>query len=442
MSLKKIPKLIIIGFLGAVLWVALVLVLGAVSERSERRAEVYKDMDQTTAGSQILAGPMLALPYELQSSITTVDETGAKKIQLETTRHVQLILPKTLTINGNLSAESRYRSLYEILLYGAQLKMEGSFDFQEPKDIVVPSGSTLRRLPPYLVVLVRDSRGLVSLPSVTWNSAPLPVKPGHGGVNLELEGGFHADLPSEVQAGGNFTFTLDMALRGTQSLSWVPVAEETTVNLRANWPHPSFQGSALPTSHQITRDGFEAKWESTHFSTNIARLATNPVPEGSLRKQDIGLKLIQPIDIYVQTERSVKYGFLFIFLTFAAFLIFETLKQLSIHPIQYTFVGLALVLFYVLLLALSEHIAFAWAYAIASLACVSLLGFYIRYVVHSWKHSMGFAAGIGVLYGVIYGILICEDYALLYGACLLFALLAGAMIVTRHVRWNELKPVE
>ncbi|WP_176736292.1 cell envelope integrity protein CreD [Oligoflexus tunisiensis] len=439
MSLKGILKLVIIGFLGLVLSIALIVVTETVSERSQRREQVYQDMAQTTAGSQILAGPLLVLPYELQALSTVVDEKGVRTTKQNVTRHQQFILPRQLTMNGRLQVERRYRSLYEILLYGTQLKLEGRFEFSEPKDIQAPPGSTLRWLQPYLVVLVKDSRGLTTIPVLTWNGKNYAVKPGHHGVSLGVEGGFHSDLPSEVQAGGSFTFAVDLFLRGMQSLSWVPVGEETKVVLQAGWPHPSFQGRALPKSHQITEEGFGAEWESTHFSTNISQLITGQTAATGLQNQEIGVRLVQPVDIYQQTERSVKYGFLFIVLTFAAFLVFETIKQLSIHPVQYGLVGFALVLFYVLLLALSEHIAFAWAYLVASVASVSLLGFYIRYVVHSWKHSLGFALALALLDAIIYGILISEDYALLYGSCLLFVLLATAMIVTRRVNWNDMK---
>jgi inner membrane protein len=224
-----------------------------------------------------------------------------------------------------------------------------------------------------------------------------------------------------------------------QSFSWVPVGEETKVKLDANWPHPSFQGRALPKVHHITSQGFQAEWESTHFASNISQLMTDHAAGNSLQNQEIEVRLIQPVDIYLQTERSVKYGFLFIVLTFAVFLLFETLKQISIHPVQYGLVGLALVLFYVLLLALSEHLSFAWAYSLASLASVSLLAFYISYVLHSWKHALSFAISLALLDVIICGILISEDYAMLYGSCLLFTLLAAAMIVTRRVNWNEVK---
>lgn len=439
MSLKGIIKLAIVGFLGLLLWVALIAVMGTVSERSQRRDQVYQDMAKTTAGSQVLVGPILALPYEIQGLSTIVDEKGVRSTKMEASKHLRFIMPRHLTIDGRLEAERRYRSLYEILLYGAQLRLAGHFEFTEPKDIEVPAGSSVRWLQPYLVVLVQDSRGVTTIPVVSWAGKDYEAKPGHRGMNLGVGGGFHADLPSDVRTGGSFPFEVDLLLRGMQSLSWVPVGETTKAKLQANWPHPSFQGRALPLSHRITADDFEAEWGSTHFSNDVLQLITSQDASKGLEDQQIGVKLIQPVDIYLQTERSVKYGFLFIALTFAAFLAFESLKQLSIHPVQYGFVGLALVLFYVLLLALSEHIAFVWAYVIASFASISLLGFYVRYVVQSWKHSLGFAFMLALLDAIIYGILVSEDYALLYGACLLFALLAAAMIATRRVNWDEVK---
>ncbi len=439
MPFKGIIKLVMIGFLGLGLSLGLLAVMGTVSERSQRRDEVYQEMARITAGSQIVAGPILVLPYEIQSTSSIIDDKGVRTTRPEVSRHVELIVPGQLTMDGRLQTESRYRSLYEILLYGADIKLEGNFEFDEPKDVKDLPGTTRRWLQPYLVVLVQDSRGLTTLPVVSWNGQNQAIKPGHRGLNLGVGGGFHSDLPVEVKSGGRFHFTVELYLRGMQSLSWVPIGEETKVKLQANWPHPSFQGQGLPKSHKISAKGFEAEWESTHFSTNISQLMTEPLAAGALQNQEIGVKLIQPVDIYLQTERSVKYGFLFIVLTFAVFLLFETLKQLSIHPVQYGLVGLALVFFYVLLLALSEHIAFAWAYGVACFAAVGLLGFYVRYVLQSWKGALSFALALATLYAIIYGILLSEDYALLYGSCLLFALLAATMIVTRRVNWNDVK---
>lgn len=422
MPWKGIFKFFIIGFLGLMLSIALVLVRETVSERSQRREQVYKDMALTTAGSQVVAGPFLVMPYELTTS------------KGESSAHNEILLPRDLVMDAGMQTEKRYRSLYEILLYGTQTKLEGNFEFTEPRNISVPQGSTLRWLQPYLVVLIQDNRGLTRIPVVTWANKSFEVKPGNGGLNLGIDGGFHSDLPPDILKGGTFAFAVDLNLQGMQSFSWIPVGEKTRVTLKADWPHPSFQGRALPREHQITKAGFEATWDSTQFSSNIAQLIRGS--GAGLQNQEVGVRLIQPVDVYLQAERSVKYGFLFIGLTFAAFLLFETLKRLSIHPVQYGLVGLALVLFYVLLLALSEHIAFVWAYALAALASVGLLGFYVRYVVHSWRNSLVFTGSLGTLYAVVYGILMSEDYALLYGACLLFVLLASAMVVTRRVKWD------
>ncbi|RYZ56802.1 MAG: cell envelope integrity protein CreD [Proteobacteria bacterium] len=411
-------------------------VLGTVSERSERRDQVYKEMAHIIAGSQVIAGPILVMPYELHTQRVTVDGEGIKQTNLEVIKREQFILPKHLTIDGDMKVERRWRSLYEILLYGSQLKLKGDFNFTSTNTLSAPSGSTVHKLQPYLVVMIKDSRGLTTIPLVSWNNKEVPVKAGLNGLTLKSGGGFYIDLPSDVQSGGDFSFNIDMYVRGTQSFGWIPVGEESKVKIQSNWPHPSFQGLALPKKHSILDQGFNAEWDSTHFSTNVAQSLGDHLDPLALEKQEVGIKLVQPVDIYQQAERSVKYGFLIIALTFAAFLAFETIKQLSIHPIQYAFVGLALVIFYVLLLALSEHISFARAYLVASIASISLLGFYLRFVLHSWKHAISFAISLALLNSVTYGILISEDYALLYGSILLFSLLALAMIVTRKVDWN------
>ncbi|HET9237375.1 MAG TPA: cell envelope integrity protein CreD [Oligoflexus sp.] len=422
MPWKGILKFFVIGFLGLMLSIALVLVRETVSERSQRREQVYSDMALTTAGSQVVAGPFLVLPYEVTTS------------KQESSTHSEIILPRDLVMSGRLQTEKRYRSLYEILLYGTQVKLEGSFEFAEPRNISVPQGSTLRWLEPYLVVMVQDNRGLTRIPVVSWAGKNFEVKPGNGGLSFGIDGGFHSDLPTEIVKGGTFAFAVDLSLQGMQTFSWVPVGEKTRVKLEADWPHPSFQGRALPREHEITKSGFEAVWESTQFSSNIAQLIQGSGAGTGLQNQGVGVRLVQPVDVYLQAERSVKYGFLFIAVTFGAFLLFENLKRLSIHPVQYGLVGLALVLFYVLLLALSEHIAFVWAYVVAGLASMGLLGFYVRYVVQSWKNTVMFTGVLGILYAVVYGILMSEDYALLYGACLLFVLLATAMVATRRVK--------
>jgi inner membrane protein len=436
MSFKKISKLLLIVFLTIALGISLVAVLGTVSERSERRAEVYGEMGKIIAESQTIVGPVVVIPYELHTQKSITDKDGRRQTSTEIIRREHFILPKHLTIDGQMKVESRFRSLYEFLMYGTQINFKGNFSLSKSAEIFVPTEATLHKLSPYLVVMVKDNRGMTTIPLVSWNAKSLPVQAGLNGLKVKSFGGFHSNLPLDALEGDNVSFSINMYLRGTQSFGFVPIGEETRATIQSDWPHPSFQGAALPKSHKIFDQGFRAEWDATYFSTNISEFFLNDLDPLTLQKQEVVINLVQPVDIYQQTERSLKYGFLMIGLTFAAFMAFETIKQLSIHPIQYAFVGLDLVIFYVLLLALSEHISFDKAYGSASLASIGLLAFYLRYVLRSWKHAISFAVSIALLNSVIYGILMSEDYALLYGAIMLFSLLAIAMIATRRVDWN------
>lgn len=412
MSLKGLLKIFILGVLGIGLSIGLANVLETVSERSSRRDKVYEEMAQTTAGEQVIAGPFLALDRD------------------------HFVLPKTLRIDGKLKTEQRYRSLYEILLFESHIQLKGEFDI--PKDWILQPGSSFQKPKPFLVILVEDSRGIVTVPLIKGKDRALEVRPGFQSMRTGMNGGFHSYLADDFSPGESYPFEIEFDLKGMQSLSWVPAGLQTEARFEADWPHPSFMGRALPLHHTITDKGFVADWKVTEFSQDIAKFLIHDEKPADLKTQGIGFKLIEPIDVYRQTERSVKYGFLLIVLTFGVFLGLEVLKRLSIHPVQYAFVGIALVLFYVLLLALSEHITFALAYLSASVASISLLGFYVRYVLHSWKGALGFSYALAVLNALIYGILQAEDYAMLYGAILLFTILATAMVVTRKVNWNAL----
>jgi inner membrane protein len=212
--------------------------------------------------------------------------------------------------------------------------------------------------------------------------------------------------------------------------------------MRADWPHPSFQGVFLPAKHEIAADGFHAQWRVSRYAAQGAeRLGScervKPCP--ALLAQEIGVSFIEPVGVYLRLERASKYGFLFIGLTFIAFLLYELFQRLPIHPMQYALVGLALAMFFLLLTALSEHLAFALAYCAATLACVGLVGVYVGYVVRKALAGLGFAAVLAGLYGALYMLLTAEDYALLAGSLLLFALLAALMLATRKVDWYRLR---
>jgi inner membrane protein len=222
----------------------------------------------------------------------------------------------------------------------------------------------------------------------------------------------------------------------------VPVGRESRVHLTSDWPHPSFIGEFLPVKREISSAGFDASWQTSFFATNmedvLSRCADAKSGCDALVQDHFGVSFIDPVDQYLKSERAAKYAFLFIGLTFAGFFLTEVLRRVSVHPIQYGLVGLALAMFFLLLLSLSEHMGFGLAYLVAAAACVGLISYYVRYVLGSLGQGMAFGAALASLYALLYGILSSEDYALLMGSLLVFGLLAMVMVLTRRVSWSNL----
>ena len=289
---------------------------------------------------------------------------------------------------------------------------------------------------PYLSLGLSDVRGLRASPEITWNGQALVTA---SGSRLDAVGeGVHALLPPlDLDKLRTFKLTMKLKFAGTSGLAFVPLGKSTSVQLSSSWPHPNFGGRFLPVARQIDASGFSATWETSHLaSRNGALLKGAASPERNVVAfEAFDVTFIEPVSIYLQAERAVKYGVLFIAITFAAFFLFETLKELRIHPLQYAMVGLALSTFFLLLVSLSEHVAFAVAYGIAATACVLLISYYLSFVLGGWRRGAAFGAKLLVLYSVLFGLLLSEDNALMLGSLLLFAVLAAVMILTRRVNW-------
>jgi inner membrane protein len=244
----------------------------------------------------------------------------------------------------------------------------------------------------------------------------------------------------DPQAGGTGKLAMKLELAGMDRLDVVPAADDAEIVLRSPWPHPSFVGRFLPETRTVSDRGFEALWRVTGLATNI-RDAFQRCGEGKCEEyaaSAFGVSLMPGVDVYQQSYRAVHYGLLFVVLTFALFFLYEVLAGLRVHPIQYALVGFALTAFYVLLIALAEHIAFGWAYLAAAAACVLLIGVYVRCVLGSFGRAAAMSALMCSLYGSLYMVLGSEDYALLMGALLLFAVLAAFMLATRRLDWYTL----
>ncbi|MBL4826385.1 MAG: inner membrane CreD family protein, partial [Spongiibacteraceae bacterium] len=292
---------------------------------------------------------------------------------------------------------------------------------------------------PFLSLSISDMRGIDQTPQWQINKTDRLVEPGSQLPGLSA--GLHTRLLDMSELEQALTFSIHVSLRGMGQFSFISLADEASTRLKSNWPHPEFIGSSLPKHRDISSAGFTALWNSTQYSSNGAQLIARCLEQGNcvdLRNSSSGVKFIQAVDIYLQTDRSIKYAMLFIGLSFITFFIFEHSKKIRIHPIQYTFVGLAICVFYLLLISLAEHIAFHWAYTIAALCCSVLLLFYVRYMLKSFYLALFFFFMIMGLYALLFVIVQAEDFALLMGAFLVFLVLSVLMVVTRKIDWYTL----
>jgi len=290
---------------------------------------------------------------------------------------------------------------------------------------------------PFLSVGISDIRGISNDLQLRFNGMNLSFAP--GSAEERFGAGVHAPLPAlDSQGGQTLEFAFDLKLQGTEQLSITPVGRDSRVELTSGWPHPSFVGEYLPSSREVSTKGFKAHWQTSFFATNLEEALADCVQGDScnaLTARNFGVSFVDPVDQYLKTERAIKYALLFIGLTFAVFFLFEVLKRMAVHPVQYALVGMSLALFYLLLLSLSEHLSFALAYAIAATACVLLIGFYVSHVLHSVLRGTLFGLLLAALYGLLFALLSAEDFALLMGSILVFGVLSGVMVLTRKLDW-------
>lgn len=424
----------------ALMSIAVGYVNGIILDRQQRQEEVKADIAKSSAGEQTLVGPVLVLPYVEEYTETTTDN-GIKKTELKREQYQAVLMPDQLVLEGGFNTEYKKRGIYKALSYQLGGKIKGSFNL--PANIKLTAhhnNSSLSMQPAFLSMGISDPRGITSRPSIVWANQPLIFKQG---TQLKALGnGIHAAV-GLLQQGEDrrIDFEMGLRLRGTEQFHFAPIAGNNSIALQSNWQHPHFGGSFLPetSSQSISAQGFRATWAvSSLSSNNQAELVRQLAGEQTRFLETLSIGFVEPINVYSQSDRATKYGLLFIGLTFAGFFIFEVLKNLRIHPAQYTLVGLSMAMFYLLLVSLAEHIGFAYAYLSASAACVLLLGYYLSFALQSTFNGFLFASLLTALYSALYGILKSEDNALLMGSLLVFTLLALVMVVTRKVDWYAL----
>ena len=422
-------EIIILGGIALVLMLALSMIRSLVVERATRAKDARAEIAASWGQSQIVGGPVLIVPYRVRY-------IDAGKI-LEAKHHAHF-LPERLVARGRLLPERRHRGIFETVLYRAQLHVEGEFarpDFSgwdiAPADILWDEA--------ILTVGISDLRGIGGNPVMQWNGGALEFSGGSGDPRLWASGLTAARPFSGAPAAARIPFAMDLSLNGSEHISFYPFGRETVVELNSPWPDPSFSGAFLPESRRITDRGFSARWSISSLARSYPqKWRTNDAPDfaTALAPSAFSVGLFSPVSHYQQSERSVKYGALFIVLTFVTFFLYELLSPVTLHPVQYFLVGGALCVFYVLLLSISEHAPFGIAYAIASVATVSLITAYGAALLRSRLRVAGLAAVLAMLYGYLYVLLQLEDWALLMGSIGLFLILALVMYATRRVDWG------
>jgi inner membrane protein len=441
MDRAQLLKALVIAGLALALLVPVAMIRDLIGERQARRNDAVHGIAEGWGRRQALVGPFLAVPYERSWTEVIRDTVDGKERVRRIERSESLVarIPaETLDWQVDGATHEKSRGIYRARLYVARIHAQGTLAI--PANLGVGEADVrIRWGKPRLALGVADPRGLRSVSALTLDGATHEFLPGAG--DRVLAAGVHAPLDLAVPGQARslaFSFTLELA--GSEAFAIAPLARQTRVAMRADWAHPSFQGVFLPARSELRGDGFSAHWQVSWYAAQGAeRLAAcrrEPCPVFSA--PELAVSFIEPVSLYQQLERASKYGFLFIGLTFTAFFFLELLRRLAIHPIQYALVGLALAIFFLLLTALAEHLAFGAAYAIATLACTGLLAVYLARVLHSRAHGVAFGAALGGLFGALYLLVQAEDFALLGGALLLFALLAAAMLATRRLDWYRL----
>lgn len=440
MDKKLLLKVITIALMSLLLLVPLALVEDQIRQRSARQDDVQRSIANSAAGWQTLTGPVLAIRYREQLPPEIVDDpvTRHRRSEPRFADHSFYLPAEQLHLSGNADVEVRQRGIYQARLYHLDLLANGRFVV--PAHLGIDRRRTIISAEATLLLGATDPRGVANDPVVDINGKSYRfATPTHPASDSDALAGPRLAIPLgpvALEAPLTLDFSFPLQLTGTTRLAIAPTANANTVTIQSAWPHPSFGGRFLPRERSVGDNGFSARWEVSHlarsFPNSLAAARDGSTPEV------IEISFIDPVNVYLQSERAVKYGILFIALTFAGFFLSEILRRRPIHPLQYLLVGLALAVFFLLLIALSEHLPFVAAYAIAATACIALIGTYLAGALGDRRQGVAFAAALAGLYGVLYGVLLSEDNSLLMGSVLLFAALGAIMLATRRLDWYRL----
>ncbi len=429
-------KFFLVGALVVLLTIPLAMVWLLLSERQGRANEVQGQIAADWGMAQRIHGPYLIVPYTVR--VQTLQ--GDKTVEVQQERRA-VFLPDTFRVTGGTTTEVRRRSIYEVTVYSADIGLEGRF--ARPDISQVEAEPAAVRWQDAIVALgISDVSGLRE--GVTLDvegGASLPFEPSIGIPNNPATG-IHARVGAAMTAqpdGAPLGFKVKLSMNGSSALNFAPVGRETEVKITSDWPHPSFTGGFLPSDRDVTARGFTANWRVPHLARSVPQSWADFGNQTALDRfygYDMGVNFFVPVDFYSLVDRAAKYGFMFLVVAFGGVFVLELMSGRRVHAVQYIFVGIAMVMFYVLLLSLSEHLGFTPAYIIASAATGGMISIYVALALGRMRSGIIMLGVFCVLYGLLYLILRLEDYALLAGAIAGFVLLTATMFATLRVDWS------
>jgi inner membrane protein len=427
-------KAVLIGIIVLLLLVPLGMLRGVLSERTMLREQAYERVAEGWGGSLTFSGPMLIVPIERNM---LVEDDKVRVVRTET-----YLLPSRLDmdIDAKVDPQPRYVGIYGVPVYLSSVRLRGEFDLTALKAQYEAPGITYVWGESRLLLPVSSVKSLREVTRADFAGEGVTLRPAgrslHPGVEAVV------DL-RKLQEAGTASFDFGAVIAGSRNVSMLPLGNVTTVHLKSNWPHPSFQGAFLPAERNITEQGFDARWQVLELNRAYRQVwSEGEVNEATLSGSAFGVGLFQSVDIYQRAERAVKYAALVIALTFLTLFAWEQVSRNRLHPLQYLLVGLALSMFYLLLIALSEHIAFLVAYLVAAASLVLLIGLYIAGALRSSRRGLVAGGAMSLIYGLLYMLVLSEDYSLLLGAIILFAALAAVMLATRRFDWYQARAMD
>lgn len=423
-------RAVLVAVLVLLLLIPLAMVKDLVREREYRKDEAVHEVSATWGGSQTITGPVISVPYQATVRV----DLGDGRSEMRNVTHYAHFLPEELDVRAALDPEKRHRGIYDVVVYKGQVQIEASFPALAG---LLPTVATaLRWNEATLDLGITDLRSIKQQVSARTDGKDFPFEPGLPSNNL-MASGLSVPFPMDSAAlDGPIELSIDLQLNGSGGFKVVPVGRNTAVQVASSWPDPSFQGAFLPDSSSISPEGFSAHWSVLHLNRPYPQEFTGG-RNMEFHESAFGPDLIMPVDEYRKSTRATKYGLMLIVMVFLVFFFVEVLQKLRIHPIQYLLVGLALCIFYTLLIALSEHVGFSVAYITSALAVIGLVVFYARSVFRQMKATQLLGLVMVLVFGFMFTVINQEDYALLIGSVGLFIVLAIVMSVSRKIDWNR-----